>query len=206
MQPLDIQDSDAITSIVSSLDNDGVAVLPTDTLYGFSAALSSEDAYRRIAAIKGSEGARHFVHLAASVDMVARYVQGWGDGFEGSLGAIWPAPLTAVLPSGSLVPEWVGATIAFRVPDVPELCNIIETLGQPIISTSVNRAGERPAVSVEDIDHKFADSVDLIVTGEVNTQSKPSTIVTFVEQKPRVLRAGAYAWPAAVKPSNRRSL
>jgi len=202
MQTINIQDSDAANTIIASLDGDGVVVLPTDTLYGFSAELSSEDAYRRIASIKGSDGARHFVHLAASVEMVANYVEGWNGGIAGSLGAIWPARLTAVLPSGTLVPEWVGTTIAFRVPDVPELCRIIETLGQPIISTSVNRAGERPAVSADQIEDKFADDVDLIVTGEVDTRSKPSTIVTFVEQRPRVLRAGAYAWPAAAKPSN----
>ena len=206
MRQFELTDTHATSEIIASLSTGGIVVLPTDTLYGFSAALSSEAGYRRVVAVKGSDASRHFVHLAASLEMVANYIDEWADEVRAGLAATWPAPLTAVLPSGSGVPDWVGATIAFRVPDLPELCQLIDALGEPIISTSVNRSGERPAASVEDVITRFGDEVDIVVTGRVNTRSKPSTIVTFVERKPRVLRLGAYAWPATGKPSNWRSL
>ena len=59
------------------LRSGGVVVLPTDTLYGFHAALSQESAIDRIRNLKGG-GERRFVLLASSLEMVERYVSSFG--------------------------------------------------------------------------------------------------------------------------------
>ncbi len=202
MRRIDLRDKDARVVVTHALEAGGVVVLPTDTIYGLSAALLCREAYDRILALKGYDHARSFVNLAESTDMVARYVAGWGSTSAAKLRGVWPAPLTAVLPSGGLAPKWVGETIAFRVPKAPELTAIIRALGQPILSTSVNRSGEKPLTSVDAIQNDFGSDIDLLVAGEITGGGAPSTIVDFTGEGPRVIRQGAYDWPATAKPSN----
>lgn len=202
MRRINLGDKDARAVVAHALEAGGVVVLPTDTIYGLSAALLCREAYDRILALKGYDHARPFVNLAEATDMVARYVAGWGSTSAAELGRVWPAPLTAVLPSGGLAPKWVGETIAFRVPKAPELTGIIRALGQPILSTSVNRSGEKPLTSVDAIQIDFGSDIDLLVAGEITGGGAPSTIVDFTGERPRVIRQGAYDWPATANPSN----
>jgi L-threonylcarbamoyladenylate synthase len=181
----------------------GVTVLPTDTIYGFSTPISSESGYRRILAIKASDGSRHgFVHLADSVAMVERYVASWGCTSSEAMTTIWPAPLTAVLNAGGECPGWIGSTIAFRVPQHEVLRAIIEALGEPVVSTSVNRAGRPPFVDIDVIQGEFDDEVDLIVAEPKPLVGRPSTLVDFCGKLPVVRRRGAYAFATDGNPSN----
>jgi L-threonylcarbamoyladenylate synthase len=174
----------------------GVVVLPTDTLYGLSARLSAEDAVRRISAVKRAPNDRRYILLASSIDMVDRYVQSYGCATREMLSARWPAPLSVILPSGSNAPAWVGPTVAVRVPALAPLRQLIAEVGEPIVSTSVNRAGEEPLSDAHDIRREFGSEVDWIVTGEVPGAAS-STLVDLCGKSPRVIREGAYAWTAA---------
>lgn len=206
MRRINSGDPSTIATVSAALKADGVVVLPTDTIYGFSAALSSREGFDRVVAAKQCGGGRRFVHLASSIEMVSRFIGGWGSGSEAELRNIWPASLTVVLPSGPEVPNWVGETIALRVPDRSDLRALIEAVGQPILSTSVNSAGETPRLTADSIEDAFGDRIDLIVVGDSDDDAAPSTIVDLTGDKPRVVRQGAYAWPTDENPSNLRSL
>jgi L-threonylcarbamoyladenylate synthase len=194
MRRIDLQDQETPAAVARALEAGDVVVLPTDTIYGLSAAIHRRDTFDRILALKGYETARPFVHLADSIDMVARYISGWGCGSEAELRRIWPAPLTAVLPCGGRAPDWVGETIAFRVPNAPRLLRVIGEVGEPIVSSSVNRSGENPLTNVDAIIEAFGSEIDLIVVGETVGGGVTSTIVDFTGEKPSVIRQGAYAW------------
>ena len=196
------EDPSIIETVSTVLNADGVAVLPTDTIYGFSAALSSRTGFERVVATKQCGGGRRFVYLASSIEMVSRFIDGWGSGSEEKLRDIWPASLTVVLPSGPEVPSWVGETIALRVPDASELRALIDAVGQPILSTSVNRAGEPPRLTADSIEDDFDDEIDLVVVRDTDDDSVPSTIVDLTGDTPRVVRQGAYVWPTDENPSN----
>lgn len=178
------------------LEKGGVVVLPTDTLYGFSAKLSAEDAIRRISAIKRTHNDRRYILLASSIDMVDRYVQSYGCATRDALAARWPSPLSVILPSGAAMPAWVGPTVAVRVPALDALRTLIEQVGEPIVSTSVNRAGEEPLEDAHGIRREFSSEVDLIVTGDVPGGAS-STLVDLCGKSPKVIREGAYAWAVA---------
>ncbi len=206
MRRINPGDPGTIETVSAVLKADGVVVLPTDTIYGFSAALSSREGFERVVAMKQCGGGRRFVYLASSIEMVSRLISGWGSGSEAELRNIWPASLTVVLASGPEVPSWVGDTIALRVPDRSDLRAVIDALGQPILSTSVNRADEAPRMTADSIEDAFGDQIDLIVVGDSDDDSVPSTIVDVTGDKPRVVRQGAYVWPTDENPSNSRSL
>jgi L-threonylcarbamoyladenylate synthase len=186
-----------------TLRDGGVAVLPTDTLPGLSAALSSDEGVRRISAIKRAPTDRRYIVLASSIDMVDGLVRSYGCASREHLASIWPAPLSVILPSGPACPAWMGPTIAIRVPALAPLRAVIERLGTPIVSTSVNRAGDAPLVDARDIEREMGGEVDLIVTGPP-APGAASTLVDLTRTTPRVVRRGSYAWGAAAggKPSN----
>jgi tRNA threonylcarbamoyl adenosine modification protein (Sua5/YciO/YrdC/YwlC family) len=202
---LRIEDPQARQYALRLLQQGGVVVLPTDTLYGLSAAASSKAGVARIRAIKRTRAERLFIVLASSVDMVERHVRSFGCTTRAELGAVWPAPMTAILPVGTARAQWMGDTVAVRVPNLPPLLELIESLGEPIVSTSVNRGGEPPRTSLASIEADFGRDVDLLVTGdEDQTSALASTIVDFAGDEPVVLREGDFAWPPAgdSNPSN----
>ncbi len=191
-----IGDSRTLDLARETLARGGVVVLPTDTLYGFSARLSAEDAVRRISAVKRAPNDRRYIVLAASIAMVDKCVQSYGCTTRESLAGRWPAPLSVILPSGPSLPAWVGPTVAVRIPDLEPLRRLIDALGEPIVSTSVNRTGQEPLHDVHDIRREFSSEVDLILSGEA-PGAVSSTLVDLCGETPQVIRDGAYAWARA---------
>ncbi|MDD4856667.1 MAG: Sua5/YciO/YrdC/YwlC family protein, partial [Candidatus Krumholzibacteria bacterium] len=95
----------SIRRVASLLASGGVAVLPTDTIYGFHCAASRLDAVERIRMIKGRAGRSGFILLAGDLDMAGNLVARWPGSSEAILAGAWPAPLTAILPARRTVPE-----------------------------------------------------------------------------------------------------
>lgn len=202
MKKIHSNHQDAGAVLAAALRADGVAVVPTDTIYGLSTPLSSRRGYQRILDMKRCPPGRRFLYLADSVGMVGRYIASWGCSSSGQMRAIWPAPLTAVFRAGNRCPDWVGDTIAFRVPDLGLLASASAELGEPILSTSVNITGEEPLDDLEQITERLGERVDLIVDGGPPRGGRPSTIVDLAGNEPVVIRAGAYDWAARGNPSN----
>lgn len=196
------EDPEALARLLGALSRGGVAVLPTDTLYGFSTPLSSRAGHERIEAIKGGATDRRFLYLASGVTMVGRYIDGWGCVSRKTMEPVWPAPLTAVFRSGRSCPAWAAPTIAFRVPAIDWLRKAIDALGEPILSTSVNETGERPLENPDEIERVFGSRCDLLVDAGVVAGTGPSTLVDFTGSMPVVLRRGLYVWEGGGNPSN----
>lgn len=202
MKRIPIDHADTPARLFRVLRKGGVVVLPTDTLYGFSTPMSSREGSDRIAEIKGSGTDRRFLYLAGGVDMVEGYIEGWGCASRRFFERVWPAPLSAVFRSGGVSPGWIGDTVAFRVPLHPFLQSIIDAVGEPVLSTSVNRSGEPPLARPGDIEERFGPLVDLVVDAGPLVASAPSTMVDFTGEEPLVLRRGLYVWDGCGKPSN----
>jgi len=175
----------------------GIVVLPTETLYGLSAAVSAVDAVRRIGALKGSGAGKPYILLAESIGTVDHYVASYGCADRSRLAGAWPAPLTAVLPAGPSCPQWIGDTVAIRVPALDALRALIERLGEPVVSTSVNRSGRPPLTDLGEIQREFGQELDMIVAGPIVRDGVASTIVDLTGESPVVLRRGNYDWEAA---------
>jgi tRNA threonylcarbamoyl adenosine modification protein (Sua5/YciO/YrdC/YwlC family) len=195
------EDPQSYALLGRALSRGGVAVLPTDTIYGFSTPLSSRAGHDRVEAIKGGAGDRRFLYLACGLDMVERYIEEWGCGPRDVMARVWPAPVTAVFRSGAVCPAWASPTVAFRVPAEDRLRGAIEALGEPILSTSVNEAGERPLDDPDEIERRFGSRCDLLLDGGRLAGAGPSTLVDFTGPSPLVLRRGVYVWDGGGKPS-----
>lgn len=173
----------------------GVAVLPTDTLYGFHCAASRLDAAERIRAAKGRGVNAGFILLACDLDMVDGLVSRWPARARETLRGIWPAPLTAILPASRAVPRGLSprGTVAVRVPAREELRAIIRLLGEPAVSTSVNITGRRPMSRIAAIRARFP-GFEAYLSLRGRPLGLPSTVVDFTGAAPRLVRAGAFPW------------
>jgi L-threonylcarbamoyladenylate synthase len=168
---------DVLDELAAILIAGGVALLPTDTIYGLHALAANQQAVDRIAAIKERPGDKAFVVIAASIEQLEAMKVTVPD----ALRTIWPAPLTAILPAGT-------STIAARVPDLAWLRDLLDRTG-PLVSTSANRSGEAPITSPEILDLAMKNRLDALLD-EGRHDGKPSTIVDFTGSEPRMVREG----------------
>ena len=174
------------------LRSGGVAVLPTDTIYGFHCACSSREAIDRIIRLKGRRKSAGLILLASSPGMAEKLVSKWPPGAEKGLRTVWPAPVTAILPASEDLPVVLRpkGKVAVRVPDMPELLRLIRRAGEPLVSTSVNRTGEPPLNSMAAILREFS-GLDAYL-GRIRPGGRaPSTIVDLTGKRPEIVRQGA---------------
>ena len=128
----------------------------------------------------------------------------------------WPGPLTLVLPKAASVPDIVTAglkTVAVRVPANPHALALIKAAGRPIAAPSANRFGRLSPTSAAHVAKQLGSGPDLILDGGKTKIGVESTIITFIGNRPALLRPGglpleeieAAAGPA-VKPGKRGHL
>jgi tRNA threonylcarbamoyl adenosine modification protein (Sua5/YciO/YrdC/YwlC family) len=168
---------DVLDEIAGVLRAGGVALLPTDTIYGLHASAMNQKAVARIRSMKERGDQKPFVIIASSADQLETI----GATVPVALREIWPAPLTAVVASGD-------TTIAARVPDLPWLRALLERTG-PLVSTSANRSGEPPIKTPEMLGTDLLEALDGLLDGGARN-GQPSTIVDFTGEEPRLVREG----------------
>ena len=111
--------------------------------------------------------------------------------------SLWPAPLTVVLPIAAPIPASLGvATLAVRLPAHPELRDVLARSG-PVTGTSLNRSGEPACFDPDAAEALAGGAIDLLVDGGTTPGGLASTLVDATQDPPRLLRAGAFPWPAA---------
>jgi L-threonylcarbamoyladenylate synthase len=183
----------AVRALVPILQQDGVVLLPTDTIYGLSARFDREEARHRIREMKGPGRAPSMVSLVSGLEMAFRYAEPPHGACHGLLMHHWPGPLTAVLRARPHVPTDLcgpGDTLAFRWPHSAFLQALLGAIGVPLVSTSANRTGELTPTRFPALQELFGRSVDALVDGGDHT-GKASTIVDLTGEYPVLLRAGA---------------
>jgi L-threonylcarbamoyladenylate synthase len=105
----------------------------------------------------------------------------------------WPGPLTLVLmasPLGRLVTGGL-ATIGVRIPDHPVALAILKMTGIPLATTSVNRSGQKPAVSGAQAARLFGKKVDYLINGGICSVKTASSVIDLSHYPFTVIREGA---------------
>ena len=178
----------SLEAAAAALRKGELVVLPTDTIYGFSA-LDTEDGAALIQKAKKRSEQKGLIRLIANPADIKRYSSAT---LSNDLLALWPGPLTLVVPLAA------GGSAAFRCPGDAWLRDVVANVGRPIFSSSVNASGDEPLGRAADIEAKFGDAASLIIEddGAGETPALPSTIVDATARPYKVLRQGAAAIPA----------
>ena len=186
-------DPAAVEAAARCLAAGGLLAFPTETVYGLGADSCNGQAVARLYEAKGRPS---FNPLICHVqDQAAAARLGVLDADATRLAqALWPGPLTLVVPKrpDCAVAELATAglaTIALRVPDHPIARAILAAFGKPVVAPSANRSGH---VSPTTAAHALADlrgRIDLIIDGGPTPVGVESTIVACLD-RPVLLRPG----------------
>lgn len=172
-------ESESLHIAAKILQQGGVGVIPTDTLYGLSGIVPKTAA--RIQRIKRRAEEKLFIRLIAKPADIFLYTS---QHIPHELLSRWPAPLTFIVQTKD-----TSGTCAFRCPADEWLRNLVENVGTPLYSTSVNYAGNPALTDIAEIMALFSDKVDLIVNaGQLSNAA--STIVDISRGRVDVIRQG----------------
>lgn len=174
-----------------------IAVLPTDTIYGFSAAAllrgTKSNLDISIDKIKKSAQSKPLIELIAAPQDICKYA---AQEIPQNLFEKWPGALTLLVKNNDWYKSVTGReTTAFRCPGDQWLRSVIELCGCPLYSTSVNVSGSAPLQDGQEILRQFGGQIALFVSDQKSAPSSQpplaSTLVSLLEDPPRVLRQGS---------------
>lgn len=193
------QGPEALHEAIPVLRAGGVVALPTDTLYGLAADAFSEAGTRRVQEIKGDRRGRPISLLIDSVERGVALLDRGQESILEKASRYWPGPLTVIVRARRdiLLPSAVMSAaggIGLRVPDNEFLAELIRFLDRPLTGTSANPSGAPSPRTAEDVERVFkgrTELPDLLIDGGACPGGTESTVLSFLEEKPRVLRRGA---------------
>ena len=171
----------------------GIVAFPTETVYGLGADAFNPIAVARIFEVKGRPYFDPLIVHVASPSDLDKVVIEIPSKAKKLIGQFWPGPLTVVLLKKENVPDIVTAglpTVAVRMPKHPMALNLIEQADCPIAAPSANPFGYLSPTTARHVREQLGDRVDLILDGGPCPVGIESTILSFSEEKPRLLRPG----------------
>ncbi|CAB5054175.1 MAG: threonylcarbamoyl-AMP synthase [Actinobacteria bacterium] len=182
-------DIDAASSI---LTHGGIVAIPTETVYGLAAIALNETAVGRVFSTKGRPTSHPLiVHLSPNDDYGR-----WGvlnEAATSIAAAIWPGPITLLVPRTRLVPDWVTGgrdTVALRVPAHDMTLSLLKQLGDAVVAPSANRFGQVSPTRAEHVLADLGEDVDLILDGGPCEIGIESTIIECTSNNLQILRPG----------------
>ena len=176
-----------VTEAVEIVKNKGVIILPTSTLFGISGDGTELEVKQRVMDIKKRNDPR-FVYLVDSIEMAKQYVN-FDECSQRLAGKFWPGMLTLILESKI---DLLGSgTVALRMDPHKAPIEIMKAIKRPLLSTSANISGERPAISLKDIPRQILNRVDGVFMIGDQPEGVASTIVSCEDTGPQILREGA---------------
>ena len=190
-----------INTIVDCLKNGGVIIYPTDTIYGLGCDIFNHNAVERICRIKNINPAKaQFSFVCHDLSDMSRYTKSISTPLYRLLKSHLPGPYTFILPASKQVPKILKSrknTVGLRIPDNIIARSIVQTLGHPILSTSLPGEMVEEYTDPETIDHKFSKLVDIVIDGGPGN-TIPSTVIDCTGDSPVLIRAGAGLWEEVV--------
>lgn len=181
-----------INKAVDVLKSGGVIIFPTDTFYGLGCDLFNKEGIEQLFSIKHESDSKLFSFICSDLKDISTYAKVSDYAYK-SMKRLLPGPYTFILPAAKVVPKKLWdkrKTVGIRVPDHPITLQLVELLGNPIVSTSVsNRKGE-PLFDPFEIKNVFNSQVDLMLaSGDISNE--PSSVVDLSREEPEVIREGA---------------
>jgi len=182
-----------IGQAAETIKKGGIVAFPTETVYGLGADAFNPLAVARIFEVKKRP---YFdpliIHIARPADL-EKIVLNIPSRAEKLIERFWPGPLTLVLSKRQEVPDIVTAglsTVAVRIPLHPIALELIELADCPIAAPSANPFGYLSPTTAQHVREQLGDEVDLILDGGPCEVGVESTILSFLEKRPRLLRPG----------------
>lgn len=177
-----------------------IAIYPTETFYGLGGIPDLEDTIERIYRMKRRDPSKPLPLIASSLMAVFRVVDSWPSAAERLADALWPGPVTLVLPASSTLSPLVHAythKVAVRVSSHPIAQAVAAVSGGILIATSANISDEKPQHDPGGISQELLDEVDFMIDGGTcgaECRGLASTVVDLCGPCATLIRDGCIPW------------
>ena len=179
--------------IIEVLNNDGLIIFPTDTVYGIGCNAFSDKALIKLFNAKKRNFNKPINILTDSIDKINIVVESINSIEQKLINKYFPGHLTIIFDKKKKVSDILTAnknTIGVRIPKNDIALNILSNYQYPLAVTSANISGENIVTKLDDLIETFKDKVDIIIDGGI-LNSIPSTIVRVEDNKINILRQGS---------------
>lgn len=180
-----------IVKVVDILRRGGIIAYPTDTYYGIGCDIMNKKAIEKIYLLRARNRNKPFSFICSGLKNISRYAKVSNYAYK-TMKRLLPGPYTFVLEGSKLVPKIMltqRRTAGIRVPAHPICMDLVEELGNPIITTS---AKTRDDIIFDDpslIHDYFKSNIDLVIDGGM-VPGKPSSVISMINDEPEVIREG----------------
>lgn len=187
-------DQRKIDQIVNCLKNGGIIIYPTDTIYGIGCDIFNTRAIEKIKRLKKIKGKANFSFICYDLRHISEYTQSLPTSIFKLMKKALPGPFTFILNANNKVPKLLNAskkTVGIRVPDNNIPREIVNALGNPILTSSVHDDDEVLEYSTDPelILEKYKGQVDMVIDGGYG-QITASTVVDCTSNIPELIREG----------------
>lgn len=190
-------DAESLKEAAQLIREGQLVAFPTETVYGLGGNGFDREAALAIFAAKRRPADNPLIEHIASWDMLDKLVTHVPEKAKAAMEAFWPGPFTCVLPAADQVPRTVTAgldTVAVRWPDHPVAQQLIAEAGVPIAAPSANASGRPSPTCAQDVFEDMEDRIPMILDGGPCRVGVESTVVSFLEEIPMILRPGGVTW------------
>ncbi len=181
-----------IDQAVQMVREGAVIVYPTDSGYALGCHIEDKHALDRIRTIRRLDDRHNFTLVCRDLSEISTYAKVDNTVFR-LLKAVTPGPYTFILNATREVPRRIQSkrkTIGLRVPDSAIVRDLLDGLGEPLMSTTLILPGEsNPECDPYDIRQSLEHAVDLVIDGGYGS-FEPTTVVDLTEDVPKVVRRG----------------
>jgi L-threonylcarbamoyladenylate synthase len=184
-----------IKQVIEAFKEGKVVALPTETVFGIGVIYDNITAFNNLIIAKNRPLEKAFPLVIGDISWINEFAY-ISNRLMKVIQTFFPGPLTVVLKKKETIPFHVTSgkdTIAIRMPDDEFILNVLKSVNKPILLTSANKSGEKPASNHNEALDIFQNNVDIIVEGEVKF-NVPSTIVDFSNNDIKLIREGVISF------------
>lgn len=181
-----------IAKAVEILQEGGVIVYPTDTVYGIGCNLYNKKALERIYRLKGKSKFDPVSLILKDIPQASQYVRISNFAFR-LIKRCFPGPYTFILQATREIPKTMltkRKEIGIRIPENTVCKTLLEAFQNPIVNTSVTSDSKELLTDPDEIAERFVNDVDVMLDAGWLPDARESTVVRLVDDELSILREG----------------
>lgn len=184
-----------IKNVAEIMINGGIAVFPTDTVYGLGA-VPLKKSIEKIYEIKKRDFSKKIIALINDISNLNEMIDETSENMDKIspvLREYWPGELTVIFKADRKFTRKFDEeldTIGVRIPKNETALEIIKNAGGIVLTTSANISGENPVTRLNSLNEEIREKADCVIEDESTLTGKPSTIVKYENGKIELLRKG----------------
>ena len=186
-------DEKELKEVIEVLDNDGLVIFPTETVYGIASKATSLKAVDKLYAAKQRPRDKAINIMVGDSKDISKYAKINSEIETKIIEEFMPGSITLILDKVADFGEGFtlsNNTIGVRIPNNTIALKILKNISFPLTVPSANISNKPAGTEVNDIIDDFKNTVDIIIDGGKSVDSIPSTIVRVEDNKINILRQG----------------